>query len=563
MRLLAFAGAVVAVLAVLAAVGYHFFAGWRARDLATKAKTNFEGANYRMAWVQINSARELCGSDPEVLRVAAMIEAGLGRASALEHYEKLSTKTDLTAEDLQAHAEIAMRFGDDTRFTAAVEALEKSGRTAEAGNLRAARKLRQGDLDRAIAEARKAAFSTDDPALKLSLARLLALRYRAEFDGDGAPSPGALAASSEMAAIIDALMAAPQRDEALAFAINEAYLPREARLRWAGGAFEKVDASNPALLPAAVFLVESGMKSPQQIHAQLQPAFDAAPLESRSAYALWLTGAGMPKEALTLITAQEAGESTAAFGARTEALFQSNNLDAVLAVCEAGGNVDADVKLAARARAEYGRGRGAQAGASALREAMDAAAKSGRLEFIVPTGDAIGASAVVDEKLAQLCGDPAVADYAFRVARDRFSRRGRHSLLNTSLERTLAASPQSAAASDYRRYARLLEGGDVALEETASAAAAEPANVTFRITHGLNLLKKGRSADALQAFDDVTVFANRLPPGQLAVIAAILAANGDAQRARAAAAGLDAELLSKAEYTLIVPLRLPQSTKAQ
>lgn len=87
--------------------------------------------------------------------------------------------------------------------------------------------------------------------------------------------------------------------------------------------------------------------------------------------------------------------------------------------------------------------------------------------------------------------------------------------------------------------------------------------MTFRITHGLNLLKKGRSADALQAFDDVTVFANRLPPGQLAVIAAILAANGDAQRARAAAAGLDAELLSKAEYTLIVPLRLPQSTKAQ
>lgn len=562
MRLSAVAGMALAVLVVLGTVGYQLLAGWRARDLAAKARANFESANYRMAWLQINSAKELSETDDEVLRVAAMIEAGLGRASALDYYEKLSTKTDLTTEDLLAKARVAVRFGNDAQFAGVVADLESAGLPVEAGNLRAARKLRQGDLDRAIAEARQAAVSTDDPALKLSLARLHGRRFQPEFGIGRNPSAEALAASAEMVAIIDALTDAPQRDEALAFGINEAYLPKQARVRWAEAAFEKVDASNPALLPSAVFLVDSGIKSPRQVHAQLRPAFDAAPLERRSAYALWLTGAGMPKEALTLITAQEAGESTAAFGARTEALFKSNNLDAVLAACDAGGNIDADVRLVAKARAEYGRGRGAQAGAAALREAMDAAAKSGRLEFLVPTGDVLGASAVVDEKLAQLCGDPAVADYAFRVARDRFSRRGRQSLLITSLERTLAASPQSAAALDCQRYIRLLEGGDVALEETASAAAMEPANVTFRITHGLNLLKKGRSADALKAFDDVTVFANRLPPGQLAVIAAILAANGDTQRARSAADGLDPELLNKTEYTLIVPLRLPHSPRA-
>jgi hypothetical protein len=99
-------------------------------------------------------------------------------------------------------------------------------------------------------------------------------------------------------------------------------------------------------LPAAAVLVRSGQKTPQQIHGQLRPLFDAAPLERRASYALWLSGAGMPKEALTLITAQEAGESTAAFGARTEALFATQNLDGVLAAVEAGGNVDADVRLA-------------------------------------------------------------------------------------------------------------------------------------------------------------------------------------------------------------------------
>jgi hypothetical protein len=186
---------------------------------------------------------------------------------------------------------------------------------------------------------------------------------------------------------------------------------------------------------------------------------------------------------------------------------------------------------------------------------MDAAAQSRRLEFIIPSGDALGAANVVDEKLAELCGDPAVADYVFRVARDRFSRSGRTSLLTASLERARAASPQSAAVQDYVRYLALTGDEEVSLEETAAACASEPANVTFRITHALNLLENNRSAEALGIFDDITVFADRLPPGQLAVIAAVLAASGDNQRARAAAVSVDPALLSPGEYALILPLR--------
>jgi hypothetical protein len=39
-------------LAVVGATGYWFFVGWRARDLALKARDNLENANYRMAWLQ-------------------------------------------------------------------------------------------------------------------------------------------------------------------------------------------------------------------------------------------------------------------------------------------------------------------------------------------------------------------------------------------------------------------------------------------------------------------------------------------------------------------------------
>ena len=540
---------------IAGAAGYHVFTGWRARDLAAKAKENFEKANYRMAWLQINSARELRGEDPKVLRVLGMIEGAMGKAGALDHYAKLSAKDALTPEDLKARGEAAMRFGDDGQFATAAEELEKAGFATEAGALRTGRKLRKGDIDRAIAEARVAAGVSDDPALRLGLARLLFQRYGPESGAGKTPSSEAIAGLAEGVGLIDGLLDTPLRNETLAMAITSSATTPPDRQRWAAVAMEKIDIENPALLPAATVLVRSGQKTPEQIHEQLRPIFDAAPLERRAAYALWLTGAGMPEQALTLVTAQEAGESTAAFGARTEALFAAANFDAVLAAVEAGGNVDADIRLAAKARAEYARGRGAQGGAAALREAMDAAAKARRLEFLLPTGDALGAGNVVDEKLAELCGDPAVADYVFRVARDRFTRSGRASLLAASLKNALAASPQSPAVKDYTRYLALIGDKPVSLEETAAACTAEPSNVTFRITHALNLLENNQPTEALRIFDDITVFADRLPHGQLAVLAAVLAANGDTTRANAAAAPINPDLLAPGEYALILSLR--------
>jgi len=556
-RAAAIIGAALVALTTVGAVGYHFFTGWRARDLAGKAKENFQNGNYRMAWLQVNSAKDLRPQDLQVLRAAALIEAGFGRPQALDHLQKLAERTGLTPEELEARATAALRHGTDEQFELAVADLEKSGQASRAGEMRAARKLRRGDIDRAVAEARAAVAMADDPALKLNLARLLVQRYRPEFRPGLTPSAEALAGSAEAASLINGLLETPRRGEALAFALNEMNTAPENRLRWALAAMEDVNTDNPALLPAAAVLVRNGSKSPPQIHALLRPIFDAAPLDRRAAYSLWLSAAGLPKEALTLVTAQEAGESTAAFGARTEALFALENLEAVLAAVEEGGNVDPDVRLAVKARAEYARGRGAQGGAQALGEAMRAAAKAGRLELILPTGDSLGASGVIDQNIAELCGDPALADYVFRVARARFSQRGRSALLSTVLERARAAAPQAPAVRDYERHLALVGGKEVDIQETASASAAEPANVNFRITHALNLLKHNKPAEALGVFDTITVFADRLPPSQLAVIAAVLAANGDRSRALAAASSIDPGVLLPGEYALIASLRVP------
>ena len=549
------AALVVLVLAGVLTCAYFFFVGWRARDLAAKARANFENANYRMAWMQINSAKNLKPEDPDVLRVMAMVDAAIGRATALDYYEKLSQKVDLSPEDLKARAGVAARFGSDEQFGQAVEALEKAGEISEAAKLRAARQVRQGNLDRAIAEARIAADISGDPAEKLQLARLIVQRYQPEFGEGIIPSAEAVVTIDESVGIIDSLLATPVRDEALAFGLSEANASPELRLKWAKTAMEKPDAQSPALLPAVTVLVASGEKTAGEIHAQLRSLFDATPLESRAAYAQFLTGAGMPKEALALVTAQEAFESNNSFVARTGALSALKNYDAVLAAVQTGGNVDADLLLLVKARAEYARGRDAQTGPSALREAMDAAANLRRIERIISAADSLGASALADEKLVELCGDPGLTDYVFPIARDRLARRGKFLVLSNAFERARDASLQSPAVLDYWRYRSIIGGGKTDLAETAAAVASDPANVSYRVTHALNILRQGKPAEAMDAFDGVTVFANRLTPGQLAVLAAVLSANNDDERALRIVAAIDPELLEPREYALIAPLR--------
>ncbi len=550
------AGAIAVVVAGLAvAGGYHAFAGWRARDLAAKATENCAAGNYRMAWLQLGSARGLRPESADVLRAAAHIEATLGLAAALEDFDRLAQKSPLTPEDLQARAETAARHGTDEQAERAAKDLEASGNAPAAAGARVLRQLRHGDLDRAIAEAQRAVEATGDADLKLSLARLLVRRHGPELARSRSPGAEALLAQKQIADLVDSLSSTPLEDQALALGLSFVSAEPEARGRWAGAAMRDLSPDNPALLPAATALVAAGAQSPADIYRKLRPVFDGSPLSRRAAFALWLSGAGMPDEALTLVTSQESAESTAAFGAHTEALFRLGNNEAVIAAAEGAANVDADIKLAARGRAEYALGRGARSGANSLREAMAEAARRGRLESILPDADALGASTVADERLVELCGDPALADYAFRVARERLSRRGRPVLLATALDRARAASPNSAAAQDFARYAKLLAGQAVSPSETAAAVAAEPANTAFRITHALALLRDGKPSDALAVFDNVTLFANSLPPGQLAVLYAVLAANGDTRRAAAAARGIDPNALTNEEFALLASHR--------
>jgi tetratricopeptide (TPR) repeat protein len=563
-RFLLVAAAVLVVLGIVGAVAFHFFQGWRARDLAGKALESFEQANYRAAWLQMNSARGLRPDDPAVLRASAIIESRFGMPTAMDFWDRFAAAGELSAEDLEQRGRAAAALGNDEQFGRAVDGLDAAGNKAAAGRLRTVRNLARGNMDRAIEEARRAVAATDDPAMKLDLARLL-LRRHVERLAVAPQDPESQRIANEMFAIVDALQGTEAGEEALAFGLTFLLPGQEGQERWANLAMKNSDAANPALLPAATVMVDLGKAQTGELHQTLRPAFDAASLDRRAAFVAWLTRQGMPREALTLITAQEAGESTEAFLARTGALVKLENWSAVIEAADASGKAPRSLRLAAKARAEYALRQQAQSGAKSLAAALRAGAREGTLAVMVSIGDEIGGRETVDTALVELCGDPGVADDVFRMTRDRLSRRGpaAQALLEAAHARAMVAAPSAVAVQDYAHYVKLLappeekEGDEdeevevVDLEETARAVAATPSDPAVRATHALALLQAGRAAEALAAFDDLTVFFARVPPGQQAVICRVLAEAGQRDAAEKASQSIDKELLTDGELRVL------------
>ena len=563
-RFLLVAFVLLVVVSILGAAGFYFFQGWRARDLAGKALQSLEMASYRAAWLQMNSARNLRPHDPAVLRAAAIIESRFGMPSGMDSWDRYAEQSELSEEDLVERGRAAAALGNEEQFQRAVDGLDAAGEAAASGRLRTVRSLARGNLDRAIEEARRSVAATDDPAMKLDLARLI-LRRHADQLAAAPQAEESQRTAKEMFAIVDSLQGTAQGDEAMAFGLTFLLPGQEEQERWANLAMKNSDAANPALLPAATVMVDLGKAKPEELRQVLRPIFDAAPLDRRAAFVAWLTRHGMPREGLTLITAQESGESVNAFLARTGALAKMDNWTAVIETADAGGNVPLSIRLLTKARAEYALRQQAQSGAKSLADALRAAAREGTLPAIVASGDEIGGQAVVDATLVELCGDPGFAEDAFRMTRDRLSRRAANEQgqLAAAHARALVAAPNAVSVQDYARYLQLIaprkddeSDEEVAArmvdpDETARAMAAAPKDPAVRATHALALLKAGRAQEAVGAFDDLTVFYNRVPPALQAVICRVLADGGQKPRALEAVQAIDEKSLTTNEKGLL------------
>jgi len=208
--------------------------------------------------------------------------------------------------------------------------------------------------------------------------------------------------------------------------------------------------------------------------------------------------------------------------------------------------------VAAQANAKLDRGAQAEKFAQ---DAVRTAAREGTIVMTLRLLDESGFRELVDREVVALCGETGTSELFFRLARERFGRGGQPASLQAAYERAAGASPHATAVQSQQLYDRLLSGSPVDPQQTAAALAASPTDVNLRLTHALALLKTGRAAEALAVFDEFDVFVEQLPPGQQAIAAAILGANGQGKAAEQLARSLDPDYLAPGEYALIAEWR--------
>jgi hypothetical protein len=539
---------------VLTAAGYYLFTGWRARDLAAKARESFEKGNYRMAWLQLKSARDLRAGDTEVLRTGALLEAKFGRPEALATLQELEKKGALREDDLQEKARMAMRFGGEEEFEQAVQKLEALGSAEDAAPLRATRAALRGDLDRAIAEARRAGETSDSPAAKLELARLLGQRHGHMLRHYGRPAAEDVPALQEIVGIIDSLQSSELAEPALALGLGAMATDEETKKRWAEAGMKNVDPSNPALLPAAEYLVRSGAVTAGEMQARLRPLYDNAPLTQRADFALWLSRQGLPKEGLTLITDQEAADDLSAFLARTDALARLSNWQGVLETAETAEKVPDSMRQLTRVWAVLNSADPVamrSALPQAVASAVQAAARERQLRPMLDSLDSLGTSAAADAELERLCANPEAANAAFTLLRERIGRTGGTAALASAYARALEAAPGAPSVIDHGRYLELFRGLRLEPADTAAAIDSQPAEIPPRITHALLMLRRNDPAAAKATFDNVTVFYDQMLPAHQVVVASFTAGAGDLKLARLMRGIINTNVLTPGEMAVL------------
>lgn len=550
-RVLLWAPVVVLVLVVFGGAGLYFFTGWRAQDLARKAMDNARAGKLQMAWLQIASAESLRGKSPEVRRTMTYVRSAGNDPDAIALWDKLAAHMPLTTEETEERARLAARIGTDEQFAAAVAALEQSGESAKAASFRSQRAMRRGNLQESIKEARAAAETSGEDEKKLQLLSTLLRRHAPMLNAPGEPAPDEIRAADEIIALVDELQGGDNGNEAIAMVLGSFPKAPEKSRGWAEAAMKDLSTNNPALLPAASYLVRSGAATAPDIYRKLSPAFAGAAPAEQAQLAAFLTENGMAEETLLLITAKKAAADAAAFEERGRALAALGKWDDLLAFSESAANATESSKLFLRGLALKNSGK-SEVAQKALADAFRASVREGNGGAILSSLDLIGEGKVADPVIIELCGRSETADGVFRAARDRFGRRGQFASLAQAYEAAAKTKPDAPSVMDFRRRQDLLAGKDIPSTETAAVVASAPADPSARFTHALALLREDRAADALGVFHDIDIFVDYLPPGDKAIVIAICEANGMNRHADSLRGSLDPNLLDKNEYALIL-----------
>ncbi len=579
--------------------GINAVKAWQARRHAANAFAYINKQNWTDARKEATAAYQLRPTEPQSLRAVARFLSRTRQPDALEFWQQLEKIAPLTREDRQDEAAVAIMAGETTRAETAVHRLLESKDVDPGSWLLAAQlSIQKGVADEAMSALRKTfthprateqqqlqaallelslgsgtagpderatdawlrieKISKGKSATALDALVLLARRELSTSPSTTQPLNGSTGAELPQRLASHPLSRAPQKLLSLDL-VDHATPSRHDELI-AEGIAQWKDGDSDDLLALATWL--SGK-------TEFQKTLETIPLEkallSRELFLQYvdaLGGLGRWSEIKQLLESERypldpvvqlmyLARCNAQLGEKTAA---ENNWQRALE--SAGGDVGKLISLG-----EYAEKNGivdvAQSAFSAA--ATEApklrAVQQGRLRIAQRGGDTKKIHAILADMLKIWPNDAAVQNdeaYTRLLLLDSNSRNDEARMTNDEKENAEHPTPNAEPRTSAEKT---LNSQPLTINEleqlAANLVAKNPRSMPHRTLLALARLKQHRATEALAVYENITVARGALTPPALAVHAAVLAANGHTEEARAEAAQIKPEQLLAEEKALL------------
>jgi len=528
---------------VFAAAGYVALEKWRtrqARQMAHEAVALTSEGRLREAVLHIQSALSMRPEEPAVLRKAAQVLESNDDPQALAFYQDLSARNLATEDDLRLMSLAALRFGRLDLAREMAVRLERAGDPGYARLVEADLLRRRGDVEGALAAlATVSPGSPARPRARLQSARLLA----ATADG----RKEALQILRELKSREDLLAI-----EAAAAALESDLVPKNEAADWAAQLEAHPAANDLAFLLAQKTKVAVDPDARSVVVPQIMARFVGSPVQRKIPALRWLNDHGEFARTLELLPARQAVTSTDAFVIWLDALAGT------------GDWVTADKALSRDglplrgALADLFRGRTARMAGrdGAARQHYERAVRGALLEprlagVVVDFLENDGQGELLEQALWAGLDQPATAGVARQVLFERAARTGSAQALKDFWGTFAEKYPDDHGAKVQRLHYRLTLGESGLLPEAQRLAAEHPQDLAALMTHALALLQDGQKENALKLFEGLSLKSDQMNAAQIAVLLAVLTANGQQQQADALAVALDPGRLTQEELAML------------
>ena len=530
--------------------------GWQSRRHAQKAFAFITQENWGPARDEAIAAYQLRPTEPQAIRAVARLFSHAGKPDGLNFWKQLRNRSTLSRADLRDEAGLALRSKDSERADQAVAQLLSTadgGPTPGDWLLAADLAMQEQDLDAALSHVRRVLASTnvaerDQYQATVDLDKLLTLK-EAPDRTEVVRRLAGLARSRERTGL-DALVALGQRaqgsgENASGISVDEIIQLLEAH----------------PLGKTAHKLLAVGLRihqHPAQKEELTQKAINRwkqGDHEALIALASWLNSRGEYQRELDTISRQRAIQNRDLFFEHVTALDALKRWDEIHRLIESEQfPLDPVVEHMYLARCSAQQGQSAAAENNWGRSLGAAAGDLGKLLTLAEYAEKNGAYAVAGQAYEAAASVSPKSRLALQGRlRIAYVNHDTRKILEI-LDEAIKMWPNDPAVQSDDAYARLLlmpkdtvpdEDAEIGrIQQLAETLVARnPNSLPPRTLLALALLKQNRVREARAAYKNLNIPRNALTTSALAVHAAVLAADGKTEQARAEFSQLPAEKL--------------------